>query len=121
MPGERKSMTHRPSEQAGAAGGQRPGQRAARLRIGLGIVGAMILLVGFVASACSFVGPFDSVHSVAFSPDGKLLASGGSDGTVKLWDPQSGEELRTLSGHPNIANSVAFSPDGKLLASSSGG
>jgi WD40 repeat protein len=63
--------------------------------------------------------PHRSVYSVAFSPDGRLLASGSDDKTIKLWDVASGREVRTLSGHTSWVNSVAFSPDGRLLASGS--
>jgi PKD repeat protein len=64
-------------------------------------------------------GHTSSVFSVAFSPDGKLLASGSWDDTVKLWEVSTGQEVRTLEGHTNSVWSVAFSPDGKLLASGS--
>jgi WD40 repeat protein len=57
---------------------------------------------------------------VAFSPDGRLLASGSDDQTVKLWDVETGQEVRTLRGHNGGVWSVAFSPDGRLLASGSG-
>ena len=61
----------------------------------------------------------DAVKAVAFSPDGRLLASGG-DKTVRLWDPGSGQHQRTLTGHTSIIHGLAFSPDGRLLASGSG-
>ena len=57
------------------------------------------------------------VYSVAFSPDGSILASGAGDDTVRLWDAVTGKHKRTLKGHS--AYSVAFSPDGSTLASGS--
>ena len=58
-----------------------------------------------------------AVMSVAFSPDGKTLASASWDNTIKLWDTATGQELRTLTGHTYWVAAVAFSPDGKTLAS----
>ncbi|KAJ5819444.1 hypothetical protein N7474_005035 [Penicillium riverlandense] len=60
------------------------------------------------------------VCSVAFSPDGRLLASGSNDKTVRLWDPATGALQQTLEGHSDSVRAVAFSPDGRLLASGSG-
>ena len=60
-----------------------------------------------------------AVNSVAFSPDGKMLASASWDETIRLWEVASGESRRELKGHANRVRSVAFSPDGKMLASAS--
>ena len=65
----------------------------------------------------TLTGHSNRINSVAFSPNGNLLASGDGDDTVKLWDPKSGELLQTLTGPPRGDDPVAFSPDGKLLAS----
>ena len=59
------------------------------------------------------------VYSVAFSPDGKTIASASADKTVKLWNAVTGKEITTLKGHSNYVRSVAFSPDGKTIASAS--
>ncbi|MEH1931235.1 protein kinase domain-containing protein [Nostoc sp.] len=64
-------------------------------------------------------GHSNSVYSLAFSPDGKIIASGSFDKTIKLWNVGTGREIYTLQGHSSYVNSVAFSPDGKTLASGS--
>jgi WD40 repeat protein/tRNA A-37 threonylcarbamoyl transferase component Bud32 len=59
------------------------------------------------------------VWSVAFSPDGKTLATASRDKTVRLWDPITGEERMTLRGHQGSVSTVVFSPDGTVLATAS--
>lgn len=60
-----------------------------------------------------------SVLGVAYSPDGRTIASASDDRTVRLWDVRTGRSLHVLSGHESSVTSVAFSPDGALLASGS--
>ncbi|MEG4863416.1 MULTISPECIES: NACHT domain-containing protein [unclassified Microcoleus] len=70
-------------------------------------------------ASSAFTKIFSSVRSVIFSPDGKLLATGDTDGIVRLWEASSCREILTCKGHTNVVESVAFSPDGKILASGS--
>src|SRR5262245_53500873 len=62
-----------------------------------------------------FGGPQQEVNALTFSPNGKTLASSGSDGVLHLWDIVTGKELRTIAGEGIQPWSLAFSPDGKWL------
>ena len=55
----------------------------------------------------------DSLHSAAFSPDGRTVVTGSFDNTARIWDVASGRMLTTLSGHGSYVHSAAFSPDGR--------
>jgi WD40 repeat protein len=62
-------------------------------------------------------GHTESVTSLAFTPDGGILASGSNDKTVRFWNPDTGQLIRTLSDHNDEVKSVAFSPNGRILVS----
>ena len=55
------------------------------------------------------IGHTGGVNSVCFSPDGRYILSGSSDNLIKLWDVETGKEVRTFKGHILWANSVSFS------------
>ena len=59
------------------------------------------------------------VNALAFSPDGAVIASGGSDRTVRLWDAVTGQQVGTFMRHTDTITSIAFSPDGNMLATGS--
>jgi WD40 repeat protein len=59
--------------------------------------------------------PGSGVDAVAFSPDGRTLATGGLDNVVRIWDLNTGNEVRSLAGHTKMVTFVAFSPDGRTL------
>ena len=71
-------------------------------------------LFGFMRNTITLKGHADEVRSVAFSPDGKVLASSVRAGTVKLWDTKTGANIAILEG---AGGPVVFSSDGKMLAS----
>lgn len=66
-----------------------------------------------------FTGHGREVIGVAWSPDSKIIATGGGDRMVRLWDAATGKEIRVLKGHVGRVRSLVFSPDGKFLASAS--
>ena len=67
------------------------------------------------AKLLTYTGHTDQVRAVAWSPDGKLIASGSDDGTVQVWDASTGANIHVYQSGSVLA--LAWSPDGKLIAS----
>jgi WD40 repeat protein len=68
----------------------------------------------------TLVGHTSGVVDIAYSPDGRKIATASNDTTAKIWDATTGRELLTLTGHSTELRPIAFSPDGKFLATGSG-
>ncbi len=85
------------------------------------IVALWDLRSGSSEPVAEFKGHAGTVRTVGFSPDGRTLASGGHDGTIKLWPIEGNPPVSTFRGRPGERHSVAFSPDGRTLASVASG
>ena len=86
----------------------------------VGLIASNVVLANntLPAGAITQLQQGSSVYTVAFSPDGRVLASGGTDNSVILWDVNGRVQLNTFAKHGDWVKSVAFSPDGRILASS---
>jgi WD40 repeat protein len=85
----------------------------------LASVGLGILKIRNVENGQDLFKAFGQSGKLAFSPDGKRLATDGDDNELKVWDVKTGKELLVLKGHTGYVTAVAFSPDGRRLASTS--
>lgn len=81
-------------------------------------ISAMSVTIAADAPDRILTGHTNNVFSIAFSPNGEILATKSADKTIRLWNPHTGQHLRTI--HTNSLRGIAFSPDGNVLASGGG-
>ena len=93
------------------------GKRLALTYSGLPDAVIDLLDLGTGQQVAQLPGHKEATSTIAYSPDGKLLASGGRDNAVRLWDGVTGKQLRCLQGHEKRLGKVVFDPTGKYLAS----
>ena len=79
----------------------------------------MLIMPNGVSLETTLYTDSERVYSVVISQDGKILACGNGDGTIKVWQLETGEELGIIEGHTNDVISIALSRDGEILASGS--
>src|SRR5262249_47486401 len=80
------------------------------------VMSALLLALARAAPVGALTGHEGTVTCLAWSADGKSLASGSKDGTVRVWDAATGKARLVLPGHPRMATAAAFAPDGKMIA-----
>jgi WD40 repeat protein len=88
-----------------------------RFWLGLAAFACMCATFVWAQTPSEFKGHEGTIHSVAISSDGSMLATASGDSTVKIWEFNTGKEMRILKGHTGIVNSVAFNKDGSIVAS----